>query len=73
MRVEVTAEGFTPRRPFAKLTAWRTISDVSTSAGVYQLHVPNASGKVKKHLTGVGVTEWDAWQFPLLWQVFHKR
>ena len=72
-RIEITAEGFTPRRPFAKLTPWASISDVSTSVGVYQLHVPNASGKVKTHLTGVGVAEWDAWQFPLLWQVFHKR
>ena len=72
-RIAVNAEGFTPRRPFAKPTPWRSISEVTSKVGVFEIHVPNASGKVKTHLTGVGVAEWDAWQFPLLWKVFHKR
>lgn len=72
-RLIVTSKWCKVRRPFAKEIPWASASDVSVASGTYQLDIPQESGKVKAHNIGLGTGEWDAWQVPLLWKVFHDR
>jgi hypothetical protein len=72
-RLVVTSKGCKVRRPFAKEIPWASASGVSVASGTYQLDILQESGKVKAQNVGLGVTEWDAWQVPLLWKVFHDR
>jgi hypothetical protein len=38
--------------------------------GVDQIITIDPNGKRRKHNTGFGDSEWDAWQVPLLWHHF---
>ena len=70
-RFTVTAASIQARRMFSKPIPWHAITDISDDA--LQITTVDPDGKQRKHATGLGASEWDAWQLPLLWQHYRER
>ena len=66
-RLIVTAESLQARKMFSKPIPWKAITEMP---GVDQIITIDPNGKRRKHNTGFGDSEWDAWQVPLLWHHF---
>jgi hypothetical protein len=67
-RLIVTAESLQARKMFSKPIPWKAMTDISD--GVISIITVDPNGKKRKHNTGFGDAEWDAWQIPLLWHHF---
>jgi hypothetical protein len=70
-RLKVTAEGLQARRMFSKPIPWHAMTDISDD--VIQITTTDSAGKRSTHHTGLGSSEWDAWQVPLLWRHYGAR
>ena len=69
-RFVVTAENLQARKMFSKPLPWASIADITLSRSLYEIITADPDGKQRKHQTGLGASEWDAWQLPALWYHF---
>ena len=67
-RLVVTAENLQARKLFSKPIPWKAITEMT--GDIIQITTVDSNGKQRKHNTGFGSAEWDAWQIPLLWHHF---
>jgi hypothetical protein len=69
-RFTVTAEGLQARRMFSKPIAWKSI--IAMSGGDVEIVTAGPDGRQRKQNLGLLGMEWDAWQFPVLWQHYSR-